>query len=286
MDVRKVQKVSAGTYVISLPKKWAVRHNIKPGTHLAIDESASGHLVITPHASKLAPKTPQVREDDALAETIVACYIMGAMAIVVNETTPAMRAKTLSALQELPGFDVAEETGNTITIRCLLDESTVKFYGLLDRMCALLKYGVELTERSAVMQNEQEINKAYHLCERILTKASHDAVFLEAVGIPSTRVIPTLQLLVKRLEHVGDAMKDLPALDAKQQRWLVAAVDMVCSMVRLLTAGKLTGAQFPTREEITRLTQGQKIPQFLFLIRTLQDIKEELILLRVGMAMD
>lgn len=286
MDTRKVQKVSAGTYVISLPKQWAVRHDVRAGTLLSIDESASGGLIIKPHGERAAARAPHIKDDEVLEESLIACYIMGAESIVITDIGPTTRARTLSALQELPGLDVAEEGERTIAIRCIIDEHTVKFSGMLDRMCALLRYGAELThDKPALLQNEQEINRTYHLCERILAKASHDPLFLEQSGIASARIIPALQLLVKRLEHVGDAMKEMPPLDVKQQKWLISLVDMLCGMVRMLTADKLAHAKFPSRQQILSLGKGQRMPQMLFLIRTLQDVKEELILIRTGLAL-
>ena len=289
MDVRRVQKVSAGTFVISLPKKWAVKHDIGAGSILSLTENASGSLIVNTHAQRVAPKTPRLNDEDVLDESLIACYIMGAQSIIIGNATPSIRARTFTAIQELPGLDVAEETASTITVRCLLDESTVRFFSLLDRLCVLLKYGVELAAsgtRQALLQNEQEINRAYHLCQRMLTKASHDATFLEQTGIPSVRVIPALQLLVKRLEHIGDALKELPEKVTPQaQKIMTTVIDMTSGMVRLLTAGKLATAKLPTKDDILELKKGQTIPQILFLIRTAEDVREEIILIRTGLTM-
>jgi phosphate uptake regulator len=283
MDMRKVQKVSVGTYVISLPKSWAIRHNVRPGTILGITENAAGSLVLQLHANKAVERTPQINSEHILEESINAHYIAGAQEMIISPATPSIRARTLTALQELPGLEVAEESKASIKVRCSLDENSLHFYGLLDRMCVLLKYGAELTiegNRVALMQNELEVNKTYHLCERILTRAAHDAVFLEQIGLPLARIIPTLQLLVKRLEHVGDALKDIEKITPQTAKWITALVNMICSMVRMLTAGKLAHAVFPTKQEVQNIGQHHNVPQIVFLIRTLQDVKEELILLQ------
>jgi phosphate uptake regulator len=288
MDIRKVQKVSAGTYIISLPKKWAVRHGIKAGTVLFIDENSSGSLTLQPKANLIEEKIPTIGNEAILDELLIAHYIMGAKELVVASATPDIRARTLASLHELPGLAVAHESKTSITIKYMLDENTVNFYALLDRMCVLLKYGAELVlsgDREALLQNEQEINRNYNLSERVLTRASHDAVYLEQIGLPLARIIPTLQLLMKRLEHVGDAMKDIERVTPPVSKWLHALVDMICSMVRVFSAQKLEHAAFPTKREIEDLRKGHEVPQLLFLVRTVQDVKEELILLQTAFGM-
>jgi phosphate uptake regulator len=288
MDIRKVQKVSVGTFVVSLPKRWAVKHHVKSGTMLSLTETSSGNLIVSPNIAPAEELTPQFSDEETIEESIIAAYIMGVQEVLVVINSPAMRAKALAAIQELPGMDVVEEQQKSIRIRCLLDESRLRFYSILDRLCALLRYGVDLAgvgPHSAVRQNELEINKAYHLCQRLLTRAAHDPVFLEQAGIPSSRVIPALQLLVKRLEHMGDALKDVPEkVPASARRTLEAIITLTTGMVRQFTAGK--GGKLPSREEIMALKTGQTIPQVLFLVRTAEDVREELILLRTGLALE
>jgi phosphate uptake regulator len=286
MESRKVQKVSQGTLVISLPKQWAVRHHVKQGTILSMRENAAGSLVVEPHLLKVENKVPYIHDGETLEPSIIASYIMGASSIVITNATLAIRARTLTQLQELPGLEVSDETNTTITLKCLLDMEELKFPTILDRLCVLLKYGVALAtagNRTALLQNEIEINRNYHLAQRMLTRAAYDNVFLRQIGIPLARLIPAYQLLVKRLEHAGDSLRDLPEkLTDGVRKDVAAAIDMICEMIRHHTAGKSSTAQLPTYERINALRKNQTNPQVLFLIRTTNDVREELIMLRMG----
>ena len=287
MDIRRVQKVSTGTFTISLPKKWAERHKVGAHTLLSMTESPSGSLVIKPQADRTEERVPRLSDHRTLEESVIACYILGAPLVVLTGMTPDVRARALNVLQQLPGYEITNETAATLTITCLLDEKTVKLFTLFDRLCALLKYGAELAvagNLAAVQQNELEVNRNYFLCERILTKASHDAAFLEQAGIPESRMIPSLQVLVKRLEHVGDALKELPAkVPAQQQKTLLLLVGVIVQAIQTLTAGKLAHADLARRADLVKLRDHETQPQLLFLFRTIEDLREELILLKLEM---
>ena len=283
METRRVQKVSVGTLIVSLPKQWAVRHHVKAGTTLSMRENAAGSLIIDPHGNKVSVKIPQISDADTLEPSIIAAYIMGAQSIVISNVTQNIRARTLTQLQELPGLEVSHETPTTITLKCMLDMDELTFNGLLDRLCALLLYGIGLVgNRNGLLQNEIEINRNYHLAQRMLTRAAYDNVFLRQVGIPLARLIPTYQLLVKRLEHAGDALKELPEKSPDALRKAVASlIGLICDMIRQHTAGKLA-APLPSYEKIAAFRKSSAAPQLLFLVRTAHDVREELIMLRMG----
>lgn len=285
MHVRKVQKVSTETFVVSLPKDWAKRHHVRAGSMLSIAENPSGSLVISPGPAAASEKPPRL-SGELLEESIVACYILGAQTIIVENAVPQVRARVLTILQGLPGLEVDEEGRSSLTIRCHLDEASLRIFLMLDRMCVLLTYGLELAlagSAQALAQNEHEINRTYHLCQRILTRASYDVLSLERSGIPSSRVIPSLHLLVKRLEHAGDAIKDLPSsLPPKGRTAAARLVGIICGMIRILTARKLESSSLDASAQIESCRKGQTHPQILFLARTAHDVLEELILLRMA----
>jgi phosphate uptake regulator len=283
METRRVQKVSAGTLIVSLPKQWTLRHHIKQGTILSLRENAAGNLIVDADHVKPDLKVPHISDPEILEPAIIAAYIMGAQSVVVSNATLAIRARTLTQLQELPGLEVSEETPTSITLKCMLDMGSLRFSAILDRLCALLNYGTALVasgNRMALLQNELEINRNYHLAQRMLTRASYDNVFLRDVGIPLARLIPAYQLLVKRLEHAGDALKDLPEKNPPAIiKSIEALITIIGDMIRQHTAGK-HNASLPSYERIAALGKGHV--QLTFLTRTTHDIREELIMLRTG----
>jgi phosphate uptake regulator len=288
MYTRKVQKVSTGTLTISLPKSWASRRNVKSGSTVTIEETAAGHLLVMQGTRTPVAKELHLTDTTLLEESLIAAYILGVNTLVVSSPASEVRARIMSVLHYLPGFEVASETERAITLRCLLDEQDIKFYPLLDRLSVLLEHGAKLAiagNATALRQNEQEIDRVYHLCQRTLTHAAQDSIFLERAGIPSVQSIPTFQLLVKRLEHIGDALEEIPPkLSPAQQRVVIGMIGIITSLLRLLTVGKLTNARLAVREEIQSSVRGHTLPQILFLAKTAEDIREELVRLHLSIS--
>src|SRR5437016_3796918 len=97
MEIRKVQKVSTGTFIVSLPKDWVVRNHVRQGTVLSIEESTAGHLLVGTHARTQGPQEQVLQENAILEESLIACYIMGARKVIITHT--AARARILTILQ-------------------------------------------------------------------------------------------------------------------------------------------------------------------------------------------
>jgi len=58
MEYRKLIKFGNSSFVISLPKSWIVRHHLKKGAIIYVDENKVGDLVCSPkEVEEEAPKT-------------------------------------------------------------------------------------------------------------------------------------------------------------------------------------------------------------------------------------
>ena len=47
MEIRKVQQTGGSTYIISLPKPWAEKVGIKPGSRVGVQPQPNGKLLIS-----------------------------------------------------------------------------------------------------------------------------------------------------------------------------------------------------------------------------------------------
>ncbi|HIH24446.1 TPA: hypothetical protein HA251_05405 [Candidatus Woesearchaeota archaeon] len=286
METRKAQKVATGTLTISLPKPWVDKHRVKQGSTLTLQETSAGHLIIMQHGPAAIREPAHLSEPLLLEESIISTYILGEERVIIDAATPSLRARTMTVLHYLPGFEIASEDAKTITLRCLLDEQNLRLYPLLDRLCVLLEHGAKLAvtgDLAALRQNEHEIDRVYHLCQRILARATQEAVFLEHAGIPSVRSIPAFQLLVKRLEHAGDAIDDIRTISSVHAKSLFAIVGIIVTLVRTFTAGKLNAQRLAVRSQIASIMRPDAPAELHFLAKTAEDIREELVQLYLGM---
>ena len=80
MEIRKIQ-VIGGTYVVSLPKKWAKGHSLKRGSKVTIEIGREGAIVIYPFEKKETKKeidiTYPVPNPRELYNEMTAAYLLG-----------------------------------------------------------------------------------------------------------------------------------------------------------------------------------------------------------------
>ncbi len=60
-EQRKLQITGGSTYILSLPKDWVTKNDLKKGSLMALEEEADGSLSITP--SKLEKKEKAARKE-------------------------------------------------------------------------------------------------------------------------------------------------------------------------------------------------------------------------------
>ena len=60
MDFRKVINLGKSSYVISLPRQWAKKNNIKKGDILKFYENKNSDLIVSPNERKPVNKSPKI----------------------------------------------------------------------------------------------------------------------------------------------------------------------------------------------------------------------------------
>ena len=88
MDTRKVQVTGKSTYIVTLPKKWAVDSGMVAGSLVRISYQDDGSIAITPptHDSDPPAKRLELRgmSMDAITRDIIGAYVMGHRSIELH----------------------------------------------------------------------------------------------------------------------------------------------------------------------------------------------------------
>ncbi len=144
METRKVQKTGKSTFIVSLPKSWAVRNGIKPGSIIYITQGESGDLVLSPERSS---QNLRIKLDigekcgDALIRDIIGCYLSGyrTIEVVSSHMTPAQKRDIHQIVSKLIGPEILEETGNKVLIQDLLNSEELQSDRALRRLRTVVR---------------------------------------------------------------------------------------------------------------------------------------------------
>src|SRR4030067_754689 len=144
MEARKVYVSGGSTYVISLPKKWVKKTNLKPGDSLIVTEHGSSLQIETGVIEKESRtkeiKISQVTSSEALERILIAFYLVGYDTIKIKldrKDHLSFREIIRKILDYLIGVEIVEDTNEEMTLEIMLDYKRMSTKQILQRMFSI-----------------------------------------------------------------------------------------------------------------------------------------------------
>ncbi len=218
LETRKIIRVGEKSYAVTLPKKWVELLGIAPGDSVDVIFDKSGFICIRPRKVEVSkPISPVIRLKardcgNLIEKCIAGCYIEGHDVVSLESGPQDMLIST--APSKLPGLVVVEGEGNEVVIKIAISESIVGFDEVINRMVKVLEgmYGnverlINTEDPSIgyeVLKGDDELDRLFFLGLR-LTKRSLMTKLMEK-DISTARELLDIALLLRSIEHVGDAL--------------------------------------------------------------------------------
>ncbi|MGV8175528.1 MAG: PhoU domain-containing protein [Methanothrix sp.] len=144
MDTRKVQRTGKSTFIVSLPKSWAIKNSISAGSIIYIHQGEDGALTLSTDRSE---RDMRVRLDigdkmgEHLVRDIIGCYVGGYRTIEVTAGhMSSLQKKDLHQIvNKLIGPEILEETINKVVIQDLLSSEELQSDRALRRIKTVVK---------------------------------------------------------------------------------------------------------------------------------------------------
>ena len=224
MIARRVQEVR-GTYFVTLPKRWVVKLGIRRGAEVYVEERSDGILMISPapgetsHGGMEAFVTYPMDLPVALKELVTSLYLSGYDLIRIRsagEGLPDPERKSLLAFsRKLAGMEVLEEDRETMTMRCVLDPSSMRPKQILRRMGFLVSGMIrglsdvgDIEKLKSVVSSDDEVDRSYLLLVRLLRSALRVPRLSEEFELEPTDYLD-YRVAAGVVESVGDRLSDV-----------------------------------------------------------------------------
>ncbi|MCC6053975.1 MAG: AbrB/MazE/SpoVT family DNA-binding domain-containing protein [Thermosphaera sp.] len=245
---RRVQFTGKSTYIVSLPKTWVVRHGLKPGSQVVVEER--GGIVVVkpmdssiPRSRSLAISIDKKTNIDSAIRMVIAAYIMGYDVIVLKTSdyvNPLIR-NTIRELivKKLPGVEIIGEDEKEIRLQVLLNTTSIPIQDILKRLVKVVYSVVQdacmtLTgsgEVSAdeVVKEDDSVDRVYFYAIRALNMAGEGDI--ETSQVYDVKELLTYRSLSKLLERIGDHGVNIVrnAAIIQSHRSLVEEVGELCN---------------------------------------------------------
>lgn len=222
MEIRRVQITGGSSYVITLPKEWVKKENIKKNDSLGLLRQSDGTLLITPKMiEKQTQKIKIFKVNDRtnhvfLLRQLVGAYIAGfnSIKIISQKRMPSrIRDSVRNFTQITIGQEVIEETDDSIILKDLLNPTEMPFSTTIKRMHIIVK-SMHEDSINALMKNskniQEEISSRDNDVDRLywLVARQHN-IILQNVNLAEKMSITIKMslayfLISKKIERMGD----------------------------------------------------------------------------------
>ncbi len=239
LENRKVYFSGKSSFILTLPKRWAMENGIEPGSEVVLSVGKN-FITIYPKNPGLKVKRVEIDAKDvkheALLRRIISYYLAGVDSLKIRVYDEEQRSAISRASESLMGVEIVEDTGRDVILEIFLDNSRLKPEGIIRRMgntcvgmvsdfcSALRKYDRYLC--SSIIFREREVDRLYFLLLRQLKQANLHADVAAQLDIP-IEAIQEYRTVVRTLERVADHAANM----AESLIELGKPVDYLCDFV-------------------------------------------------------
>jgi len=302
-ESRKIQFVGNSTFIVSLPKKWVLKSNLKEKSELFLNELSTGELILSPKISEISSFSRIELNADELGlkvfQSVFSAFYLGFERIKIfsnKEMSHAMRAELKETLRHLSGAEIVSESPKEITLRVFHDKTKIELNQLLSRtglvLSDLIHNCLERKKLDEIKRDEDELDRLYHLSAKIITLSQVDFNILNSSGIKKNLLIVPYFLVAKRLENLGDSIENI-ALNVIEGKVSSAEIkpllfffeSEIMKCVKALTAEKdnlfcvMAKEKEKETEKLISKTSVKVKDRLLGMLKYLVDIQEEIVII-------
>ncbi len=233
-ETRKVQLTGGATYIISLPKQWAEKAGIKPGSELQLVPQDRYSILLytaaSPEAATLSEshvEIPKGMPTEDIVRNFITQYLAGfdIIQLDLQFVKADQRIAVKDTIRRLMiGAEIVSETTERIVVQCFLGQANLPLLKALERMEALVRSMqndavialLEGDKRLAedVVQRDPEVDRFYFYIVRQLTAAIGRTDHIRKIGLTSPQTCLGYRMVVKSIERAGDHAARIAAIAA------------------------------------------------------------------------
>jgi phosphate uptake regulator len=226
-EQRKLQVTGGSTFILSLPKDWATKNELKRGSSMLVREENDGSLSIAPSSFPKKEKQEEAYikaalndNPDAIMRTAISAYLSGYNILHIR----AQGQKGLSsrlrnhlknfARNYLVGTEIVIDTPSELRLQVLLNYPELTVQNALSRMSiiassmhkeaisALRK--LDYVSSKAVIETDREVNRFSLYIVRLLKLAVSNQRIVKEIGLSNQKECLGYRLLAKSVERTAD----------------------------------------------------------------------------------
>jgi len=226
-EQRKLQVTGGSTYILSLPKEWVMRNQLKKGSLMVLSEEDDGSLSIIPSRLEKPEKKDEAfirvsvnDNPEAVMRKAISAYLAGYNMLHVRAQGQQPLAVGLRnhlknfARNYLVGTEIVIDSPTDLTLQILLNYPELSVENALRRMAIIAAsmhrealgclVNLDYSEAKAVIGTDREVNRFSLYILRLLKMAVQNPRIVKEIGLDNPRECLEFRLIVKSVERTAD----------------------------------------------------------------------------------
>jgi phosphate uptake regulator len=226
-EQRKLQVTGGSTFILSLPKEWATKNELKRGSSMIVREEEDGSLSVTPASFPKKEKQDEAYikaslndNPDAVMRTAISAYLNGYNVLHIRAQGQKVLSSKLRnhlktfARHYLVGTEIVIDTPTDLTLQVLLNYPELTVQNALSRMSiiassmhkeaitALKK--LDYASAKAVIETDREVNRFSLYIVRLLKLAVSNQRIVKDIGLTNQKECLGYRLIARAVERTAD----------------------------------------------------------------------------------
>jgi len=221
---------SKGSFIITMPKSWVEKHNLKKGDTISIEEG-SNELVFYAGEKEIKKKEKFIsintknKNLDRIKAEIVSAYLNNYNTIeIFSETLEDDAPIIKGVLRNLSGMEIIEQTGKRIVAKDLIDVSSISIQSIIRRMDVITRSMIDDTimciqgkcNPKSISHRDTDVNRLYYLGFRVIKNAIEDPAVMNKLKTNLWNLFND-KVVLARIEEIADRQKRVSRLIAEAE---------------------------------------------------------------------
>jgi phosphate uptake regulator len=226
-EQRKLQVTGGSTFILSLPKEWATKNELKRGSSMVVREEEDGSLSILPSSFPKKEKQDEAYiktsindNPDAVMRTAISAYLSGYNILHIRaQGQKVLSSKLRNRLKSfarnyLVGTEIVIDTPTELTLQVLLNYPELTVQTALSRMAIIASSmhkeaisslkKLDYPSAKAVIETDREVNRFGLYVVRLLKLAVSNQRIVKEIGLTSQKDCLGYRLIAKSVERTAD----------------------------------------------------------------------------------
>ena len=222
IDVRKLISFGKGSFIVSMPKSWIEKNNLKKGDLISVDDEGFELILKAGNEeNKVDSKETTIdaknKNLEALKTEIVSSYLNGYDTInILFDSNSKDVPKIKDIIRNLSGLEIMEQTSTRITAKNLINVNEISISTIIRRMDIITRAMMEDSilcstgqcNCESIMNRDIDVNRLYFLGSRVIKNAMNTPRVARSLGI-NTWKLHSDAFTILRIERIADSQKKI-----------------------------------------------------------------------------